>query len=61
MSIFFDGKRIVKPQAVSKIDTSEMSSVTAGSLNRLVLIGQATGGEPGVLRFIPTYMGNINK
>jgi hypothetical protein len=46
MAIFFNGQRVIKPQAKIKIDTSQLANVRAGSANRLVIIGQATGGEP---------------
>jgi len=50
MSIFFNGKRLVKPQAASKIDISNLSSVDAGATRNIYLIGQATGGVPGVIQ-----------
>jgi hypothetical protein len=55
--IYFDGRRIIRPQAITKIDDSGMFARGLGGGNTLALIGEATGGEPGkVLWFTdPSY------
>jgi hypothetical protein len=45
-SIFFNGRRINIPQAVSKIDASALSSVSPAAVGIVALVGTAEGGEP---------------
>lgn len=45
-SIFFNGRRINVPQAVSKIDASALSSVSPSAVGIVALVGTAEGGEP---------------
>ena len=45
--IYFNGRRVLRPQAISKIDDSGMYGRGLGGGNTLALIGECTGGEPG--------------
>ncbi len=45
--IYFNGRRVIRPQAVSKIDDTGMYGRGLGGGNTLAIIGEATGGEPG--------------
>lgn len=45
--IYFNGRRVLRPQAISKIDDSGMFGRGLGGGNTLAVIGEATGGEPG--------------
>jgi len=45
-AIFFGGRRINVPQAVSKIDASELASVSPSAVGIVALIGTAEGGKP---------------
>jgi hypothetical protein len=59
--IYFDGRRIIRPQAVTKIDDTGMYARGLAGGNTLALIGEATGGEPNkVLWFTdPSYAKSI--
>jgi hypothetical protein len=41
--VLFNGKNIVIPQAVSRVDSSALNSVTLGGANRLAIIGEMVG------------------
>lgn len=45
-SIFFNGRRINIPQAVSKIDASALSTISPSAVGIVALIGTAEGGVP---------------
>ena len=45
-AIFFNGKRLNVPQAVTKIDTSALSAVSPAAVGVIAFIGTAVGGEP---------------
>ena len=45
-SIFFNGRRINVPQAVSKIDASALSTISPSAVGIVALIGTAEGGKP---------------
>ncbi len=45
-AIFFNGRRIVVPQAVSKVDASALQAVSPGAVGIVALIGTAEGGKP---------------
>lgn len=45
-SIFFNGRRIVVPQAVARIDASALASVGTAQVGIVALLGEAEGGEP---------------
>jgi len=45
-SIFFNGRRINIPQAVSKIDASALASTSPAAVGIVALIGTAEGGKP---------------
>lgn len=45
-SIFFNGRRIVVPQATARIDASALAAVSPSSVGIVALIGEAEGGEP---------------
>lgn len=45
-SIYFNGRRIVDPSAVSKIDASALQSVGPSAVGIVALLGTAEGGEP---------------
>jgi len=59
--IYFDGRRVIRPQALTKIDDTGMFARGLGGGNTLALVGEATGGEPGkVLWFTdPSYAKTI--
>ena len=46
MAIYFNGKRLVKPQAVSMIDTSKLVGLSVGGGYNICLLGSCAGGEP---------------
>lgn len=45
-SIYFGGRRTVVPQALSKLDTSLLSSVSPAAVGIVALVGTAEGGKP---------------
>ena len=45
-SIFFNGRRIVVPQAASKIDASALSTISPSANGIVALIGTSEGGAP---------------
>jgi len=45
-SIYFNGRRIVVPQAVSKVDASALQASSPGAVGIVALIGTAEGGVP---------------
>lgn len=45
-SIFFNGRRIVVPQAASRIDASALDAVGPSAVGIVALLGEAEGGEP---------------
>jgi len=45
-AIFFNGRRIVRPGAYSKIDASALASVSPAATGIVALIGTAEGGKP---------------
>ena len=55
--IYFDGRRIIRPQAVTKIDDSGMYARGLGGGNTLALVGECSGGEPGKVMYYtdPSY------
>jgi len=57
IGIYFDGRRLIRPQAATKIDDSGMYARGLGGGNTLALIGECTGGEPGVVQWFtdPSY------
>jgi hypothetical protein len=57
MAIYFDGRKLVQPQAATKIDDIGMYGRGAIGANTLALIGEAGGGEPGVVQWFtdPAY------
>lgn len=61
IGLYFDGRRLIRPQAVSKIDDSGMYGRGLGGGNTLALIGECTGGEPQkVLWFTdPSYAKSV--
>jgi len=46
IGIYFDGRRLIRPQAATKIDDTGMFARGLGGGNTLALIGESTGGEP---------------
>jgi len=61
IGIYFDGRRLIRPQAATKIDDSGMYARGLGGGNTLALIGECTGGEPGVVQWFtdPSYAKTI--
>lgn len=57
IGVYFDGRRLIRPQAATKIDDSGMYARGLGGGNTLALIGEATGGKPGVVQWFtdPSY------
>lgn len=45
-AIFFDGRRLNVPQAVTKIDASALASVSPAATGIIALVGTAEGGKP---------------
>jgi hypothetical protein len=45
-AIFFNGRRLNVPQAVSKIDASALAAVSPAAVGIIALVGTAEGGEP---------------
>lgn len=45
-SIYFNGRRIVVPQAVTKVDASALQASSPGAVGIVALIGTAEGGVP---------------
>lgn len=45
-AIFFNGRRLNIPQAVSKIDASALAAVSPAATGIIALVGTAEGGEP---------------
>jgi hypothetical protein len=45
-AIFFNGQRIVRPGAYSKIDASALASVSPAAVGIVAIIGTAEGGKP---------------
>lgn len=45
-SIFFNGRRIVVPQVVSRLDASALQAVSPSAVGIVALIGEAEGGKP---------------
>ncbi len=61
IGIYFDGRRLIRPQAVSKIDDSAMYGRGLGGANTLAVLGEATGGEPNKVYYFtdPSYAKTI--
>lgn len=59
--VYFNGRRYIRPQAVSKIDDTGMYGRGLGGGNTIAIIGEATGGDPKkVLWFTdPSYAKSI--
>ena len=57
IGVYFDGRRLVRPQAATRIDDSGMYARGLGGGNTLALIGECTGGEPGIVQWFtdPSY------
>jgi hypothetical protein len=45
-AIFFNGRRLNVPQAVSKIDATALATVSPAAVGVIALVGTAEGGEP---------------
>lgn len=45
-AIYFNGRRINRPQAVSKIDASALAGVSPAAVGIVALVGTAEGGKP---------------
>jgi hypothetical protein len=45
-AIFFNGRRLNVPQAVTKIDTSGLATVSPAAVGIIALVGTAEGGKP---------------
>lgn len=45
-AIFFNGRRINVPQAVSKLDASALAGVSPSAVGIVALVGEAEGGKP---------------
>lgn len=45
-AIFFNGRRINRPQAVSKIDATALAGISPAAVGIVALIGTAEGGKP---------------
>ena len=50
MATTFNGQRLVKPQAASKVDFSAIVDTQEGIGRNICIIGAATGGQPGVVQ-----------
>lgn len=63
VGIYFDGRRLIRPQAATKIDDTGMYARGLGGGNTVAVVGEATGGEPQrVLWFTdPSYAKSILK
>lgn len=61
VGIYFDGRRIIRPQAVTKIDDSGMYGRGLGGANVLAVIGESTGGQPKTVQWFtdPSYAKTI--
>ena len=57
IGIYFDGRRLIRPQAVTKIDDSGMYARGLAGANILAIIGEATGGQPKTVQWFtdPSY------
>jgi hypothetical protein len=55
--LYFAGRRLVRPQAYTKIDDTGMVNRSIDAANTLAIIGECTGGEPGVVHIMqdPAY------
>lgn len=51
IGVNFNGKRIVRPGAHSRIDTSALNQSGTSTAKTLILVGSAESGEPGVVHF----------
>lgn len=63
VGIYFDGRRIIRPQAISRIDDTGMYGRGLAGANVLAVIGEATGGEPKKVQWFtdPSYAKAILK
>lgn len=63
IGIYFDGRRLIRPQAATKIDDTGMYARGLGGANILGIIGESTGGEPGKVMWFtdPSYAKTILK
>lgn len=50
-SVYFNGEQIIIPGAYSMLDVSQMNTGGASSVKLIAIMGECTGGEPGVLQF----------
>jgi hypothetical protein len=57
IGIYFDGRRLIRPQAATRIDDTGMYARGLGGANTLALIGECSGGEPGKVMWFtdPSY------
>lgn len=57
VGVYWDGRRFVRPQAVTRIDDAGMYGRGLAGANVLALIGEATGGEPKKVHWLtdPSY------
>jgi len=55
IGVNFNGKRIVKPGAHSRIDASGLGAVGSNSEKKIVFLGSAQGGEPNVYHTFSSY------
>jgi hypothetical protein len=57
IGVYFDGRRLIRPQAATKIDDSGMYARGLAGGNILALIGECTGGEPQAVQWFtdPSY------
>jgi hypothetical protein len=57
IGVYFGGRRLIRPQAYTVIDDSGMYARGLGGGNTLALIGECTGGQPGVIQWFtdPSY------
>lgn len=61
IGVYFGGRRLIRPQAVTLIDDSGMYARGLAGANTLALIGEATGGEPHKVMWFtdPSYAKSI--
>lgn len=57
IGIYFDGRRLIRPQAVTKIDDTGMYARGLAGANVLAIVGEATGGQPKTVQWFtdPSY------
>jgi len=50
IGVYFHGRQLVKPQAATHVDAEEMTRSQIGAIGTIGIIGEAAGGEPGIVQ-----------